>query len=236
MAVAKWESCTWLSQLEEENYPSRPYSIHDGGGWSVHPQAQEFLISSSGRHPSTGSARRNQDGTQTLQYIHPSSFPSVSYVSGYRPKSVLARHAPYFLNSWIKIYTFNSRQQPTYQHSTFVSSSLPSLSSLFPFQIRKTRPQRLPPFFFLFRKAWLHSSFQSRRWANSSPSGRLIYSSWNVRYLVGVGTTYSAPSSRRVNICRKGTPPSPVRPYRPSYTKYWSLKSRRYSKSCKQLN
>lgn len=76
-------------------------------------------------------------------------------VSGYRPKSVLARHAPYFLNSWIKIYTFNSRQQPTYQHSTFVSSSLPSLSDLFPFQIRKTRPQRLPPFFFLFRKAWL---------------------------------------------------------------------------------
>lgn len=150
MAVAKWESCTWLSQLEEENYPSRPYSIHDGGGWSVHPQAQEFLISSNGRHPSTGSARRNQDGTQTLQYIHPSSFPSVSYVSGYRPKSVLARHAPYFLNSWIKIYTFNSRQQPTYQHSTFVSSSLPSLSSLFPFQIRKTRPQRLPPFFFFF--------------------------------------------------------------------------------------
>lgn len=155
MAVAKWESCTWLSQLEQENYPSRPYSIHDGGGWSVHPQAQELLISSSGRHPSTGSARRNQDGTQTLQYIHPSSFPSVWYVSGYRPKSVLARHAPYFLNSWIKIYTFNSRQQPTYQHSTFVSSSLPSLSDLFPFQIRKTRPQRLPPFFFLFRKAWL---------------------------------------------------------------------------------
>lgn len=87
--------------------------------------------------------------------IHPSSFPSVSYVSGYRPKSVLARHAPYFLNSWIKIYTFNSRQQPTYQHSTFVSSSLPSLSDLFPFQIRKRRPQRLPPFLFLFRKAWL---------------------------------------------------------------------------------
>lgn len=84
--------------------------------------------------------------------IHPSSFPSVSYVSGYRPKSVLARHAPYLLNNCIKIYTFNSRQQPTYQHSTFFSSSLPSLSNLFPFQIRKTRPQRLPPLFFFFFK------------------------------------------------------------------------------------
>lgn len=54
-----------------------------------------------------------------------------------------------------------------------------------------------------------HYVSTATRWANSSPSGRLIYSSWNVRYLVGVGTTYSAPSSRRVNICRKGTPPPP---------------------------
>lgn len=88
--------------------------------------------------------------------VYPSLFVSVSLIRIWiQAKNVLARHAPYFLNSWIKIYTFNSRQQPTYQHSTFVSSSLPSLSDLFPFQIRKTRPQRLPPFFFLFRKAWL---------------------------------------------------------------------------------
>ena len=261
------------------------------------------------RHPSTGSARRNQDGTHTLQYIHPSSFLSVSYVSGCRPKSVLARHAPYLLNSCIKIYTFNPRQQPTYQHSTFFSSLPPFSPIFFHFKFGKQGLNACPFFFFFFRKGLgsvarpfviytypsqqlsLYMTFTNlrttnahrskRRWKQiyESPSllsywtnhvqvgsrlsflsrtarGRCLwlqhrdhppkspyslaqwtpwrwyyickycnamgklYPGWStaagmyVRYLVGVGTTYSAPSSRRVIICRKGTPPppSPVRP------------------------
>lgn len=73
------------------------------------------------RHPSTGSARRNQDGTQALQYIDPFSFLSVSYVSRCRPKCVLARHAPYLLTSILL---------------THLSSSTPHFSPPSPFSLR----------------------------------------------------------------------------------------------------